>query len=60
VINHIQQVKRNPRQERPHPLKEEDIAKINSYHAFEEKSSALMAKQEKGTKPACALPYHLR
>ncbi|WP_097132588.1 phosphocholine-specific phospholipase C [Pedobacter xixiisoli] len=59
VINHIQQVKGKPKQEKPHALKEQDIVKINRYHAFEGSSSALMAKQEKGTKPACALPYHL-
>lgn len=59
VIDHIQKVKLNPKQERPHGLKQEDIAKINTHHAFDEQASALMAKQEKGTKPACALPYHL-
>ncbi len=59
VINHIQQVKNNPKQEKPHPLKDADIAKINRYHAFDPSSSALMAEQERGTKPACALPYHL-
>ena len=59
VINHIQQVKNKPKQERPRPLKEEDITKINRQQAFELSSSALMAKQEIGTKPACALPYHL-
>lgn len=60
VINHIQQVKYKPKQGRPHPLETEDIAKINKYHAFDEKASALMARQEKGTKPACALPYCFR
>lgn len=59
VINHIQQVKNNPKQEKPHPLNDADIAKINRYHAFDSSSSALMAEQERGTKPACALPYHL-
>ncbi|MNK10191.1 Non-hemolytic phospholipase C precursor [compost metagenome] len=59
VIHHIHQKKFNPKQEKPHPLREEDIAKINQHHAFQAGSSALMAKQETGTKPACALPYHL-
>lgn len=59
VINHIQQVRHNPKQERPGALKEEDIVKINLQHAFHKESSALMAKQELGTKKACALPYQL-
>ncbi|WP_293300289.1 phosphocholine-specific phospholipase C [Pedobacter sp. UBA4863] len=59
VIEHIQKVKHKPKQERPHSLKEEDILKINRHHAFEKGSSALMAAQERGTKPACALPYYL-
>lgn len=59
VINHIQQVKNKPKQEKPRPLKEDDITKINAYHAFDRSASALMAKQEMGTKPACTLPYHL-
>lgn len=58
VISHIQQVKSKPKQEKPHPLKELDVAKINRYQAFDASASALMAKQEKGTKPACAIPYH--
>ncbi|RWU05768.1 phospholipase C, phosphocholine-specific [Pedobacter chitinilyticus] len=60
VIDHIQKVKNKPQQRIPFPLKEDEIAKINRHHAFEDGVSALMAKQEKGTKPACALPYHLR
>jgi phospholipase C len=59
VINHIQQVRNNPKQERPRPLSQEEIIKINQQHAFDKSSSAFMAKQELGTKPACALPYHL-
>lgn len=60
VIDHIQKVKTKPQQRIPFPLKEEDIAKINGHHAFEDGASAFMAKQETGTKPACALPYYLR
>ena len=59
VIRKIQQVRDNPKQERPHPLKEDEIIKVNQQHAFQLQSSVLMPKQELGTKPACALPYHL-
>lgn len=59
VINDIQQAKLKPLQNNPDPLDAVEIEKINSHHAFEQGTSALMAKQEIGTKPACALPYHL-
>jgi len=60
VIDGIQKVKSKPQQRIPSPLKDEDIAKINQHHAFEDGASALVAKQERGTRPACALPYYLK
>jgi phospholipase C len=59
VINHIQQAKTKPRQNNPAPLTAVDIEKINQYHPFEKEASIFMAKQEKGVKPACSLPYQL-
>src|SRR5690606_25306794 len=35
------------------------IEKINAYPSFSPSSPSPMPKQEKGTKPACALPYQL-
>lgn len=59
VITSIQNAKNKPAQAKPDPLTQEEIAKINAHHAFSAQSPAAMPRQEKGTRPACALPYLL-
>jgi phospholipase C len=57
VITNIQDAKNRPAQLVPKPLSRKKIKKINKYPSFSPDLSSLMPKQEKGTKPACALPY---
>ncbi len=59
VIKNIQNAKNKPKQAIPTALSEEEIKKINHYDSFSAKSSDWMPQQEKGTRPACALPYML-
>ncbi|GAA4300043.1 phosphocholine-specific phospholipase C [Compostibacter hankyongensis] len=59
VITDIQNARNKPAQETPTPLSREEIEKINKHAAFSEGSSSWMPQQEKGTRPACALPYRL-
>lgn len=59
VITHIQNAKNKPPQVAPTPLSREDIEKINRHPPFAPGSSSWMPQQEKGTRPACALPYEL-
>nr|WP_121269499.1 phospholipase C, phosphocholine-specific [Pedobacter schmidteae] len=59
VIVSINNAKNKPAQVKPDPLTAEEIEKINQHHAFSDLSPAVMPKQEKGTRLACALPYQL-
>lgn len=59
VITNIHNARSKPKQLTPAPLSGEDIQKINDHPAFSPASSPFMPQQEKGTKPACALPYQL-
>ncbi len=59
VITNIGNAKNKPAQPGPVALSETDILKINTSDAFSADNSVHMPKQERGTKPACALPYAL-
>jgi phospholipase C len=59
VIKGIQLAKTKPAQAAPEALSKNDIDQINAKLPFEAGASAHAAIQEKGTKPACALPYQL-
>ncbi|RZL36337.1 MAG: phospholipase C, phosphocholine-specific, partial [Pedobacter sp.] len=59
VVANIQNAKLKPAQVTPTQLTKADIEKINAKHPFEKDASEFAATQEKGTKPACALPYQL-
>jgi phospholipase C len=57
VITGIQNAKNKPAQVKPDPLTAEQIKQINAHPAFDPNSPSAMPQQEKGTRPACALPY---
>ncbi|TKC12155.1 phospholipase C, phosphocholine-specific [Pedobacter polaris] len=59
VITEIQNAKSKPAQVTPSPLTQVEIDKINTKHSFEKEASEFAALQEKGTRPACAIPYQL-
>lgn len=59
VIDSIQNAKNKPAQAIPQPLSEKEIKWINQNQSFSGQGSNWMAEQEKGTRPACALPYVL-
>jgi len=59
VIKGIQLAKTKPAQAAPEALSKNNIDQINAKLPFEAGASAHAAIQEKGTKPACALPYQL-
>ncbi|RZK56095.1 MAG: phospholipase C, phosphocholine-specific [Pedobacter sp.] len=59
VITNIQNAKSKPAQVKPSPLNSAAIETINQLHAFEKGASEFATAQEKGIKPACALPYQL-
>ncbi|SEQ79380.1 phosphocholine-specific phospholipase C [Pedobacter rhizosphaerae] len=59
VVTEIGNARNKPAQVGPTALNKVEVAKINKHDAFSPQSSGFMPKQEKGTKPACALPYHL-
>ncbi len=59
VLIQINNARNKPAQLSPNPLKRDEIEKINSYPSFSVLSPDVMAKQETGTRPACALPYQL-
>lgn len=59
VIISIHNAKNKPAQVKPNPLTSQEIKNINTYPSFSPSSPAVMPKQEKGTKPACSLPYQL-
>ncbi|MCH5683203.1 hypothetical protein LWM68_02255 [Niabella sp. W65] len=57
MIDNIQNAKNKPAQVIPQPLTAAEIASINQNHPFSAPASQWVAEQEKGTRPACALPY---
>lgn len=59
VVADIGNAKNKPAQVAPSALNKAEVAKINKYEAFSPDTSVYAAKQENGTKPACALPYNL-
>jgi len=59
VITGIQNAKNKPAQVKPDALTAAEISNINAHTAFDPASPSAMPQQEKGTKPACALPYQL-
>ncbi|WP_316802392.1 phosphocholine-specific phospholipase C [Pedobacter nototheniae] len=59
VVTNIGNAKNKPAQVGPTALNRNEVAKINKNEGFSVQTSAHMPKQEKGAKPACALPYHL-
>jgi phospholipase C len=60
VIGDIQNAKSKPAQVTPTALAKEEIDKINSLPPFHKDASEFAPVQEKGIKPACALPYQLQ
>lgn len=59
VITGIQRAKTKPPQTTPTELSSDEMIKINAQLPFSPSASAYAAVQEKGTRPACALPYQL-
>ncbi|WP_316816410.1 phosphocholine-specific phospholipase C [Pedobacter nyackensis] len=59
VLINITNARNKPAQVKPDPLTPQEIEKINAYQSFSPSSPASMARQEKGTSLACALPYQL-
>lgn len=59
MITGIQNAKNKPAQVKPDALTAAEISNINAHTAFDPASPSAMPQQEKGTKPACALPYQL-
>jgi phospholipase C len=59
VVTGIQNAKSKPAQVVPNPLSKAEITGINQHLPFSSSSPQAMSVQEKGTKPACALPYQL-
>jgi len=59
VVKNINNAKNKPSQPSPTALSDIEIAKINEFEALSAQTSRYAPKQEKGTKPACALPYQL-
>lgn len=60
VITGIHQAKTKPPQVTPQPLTPAEIVKINTRFPFEHDASEQAPVQEKGVRPACALPYFLQ
>lgn len=59
VVKNINNAKNKPAQPSPTALSDIEIAKINKFEALSAQTSRYAPKQEKGTKPASALPYQL-
>lgn len=59
VITGIQNARSKPAQVTPAALSKAEIEKINANLPFTNLASEFAPLQEKGTKPACALPYQL-
>ncbi|MCY1515405.1 Non-hemolytic phospholipase C [compost metagenome] len=60
VITGIQNAKVKPPQGTPQPLTAAEVEKINALLPFAPNASVHAPVQEKGTRPACALPYFLQ
>jgi len=60
VISAIQAAKSKPAQATPPPLSTQDIEKMNQLLPFMPGASVHAPVQEKGQRPACALPYYLQ
>ncbi|MFD2285126.1 phospholipase C, phosphocholine-specific [Pedobacter petrophilus] len=59
VITNIINAKNKPAQPKPTALSIAEISKINKVDSVSAQASIYAPRQEKGTKPACALPYQL-
>lgn len=59
VVEHIQNAKNKPEQKPPAPLNQNEIAAINQNPAWSAANKDRIPQQEKGTRPASALPYRL-
>ncbi|PWS27896.1 phospholipase C, phosphocholine-specific [Pedobacter yonginense] len=59
VVTSIANAKNKPAQVGPTALNKAEVSKINQHQSFSFETSVHMPQQEKGVKPACALPYHL-
>jgi len=59
VVTSIGNARNKPPQVGPTALNKGEVAKINQHESFSTQTSVHAPSQEKGTKPACALPYHL-
>jgi phospholipase C len=59
VVTQIQQAKNKPPQLTPEALNKVQVEKINAHLPFHPEVSSFVAQQEKGVKPACAIPYLL-
>ncbi|WP_316735612.1 phosphocholine-specific phospholipase C [Pedobacter aquatilis] len=59
VVANIVNAKNKPAQLGPTALNKVEVAKMNRFENFANETSKYAPKQEKGTKPACALPYQL-
>ena len=59
VVTNIGNAKNKPAQVGPTALNKAEVAKINKFESFSAETSSHAPRQEKGAKPACALPYHL-
>lgn len=59
VITGLQNAKSKPAQVEPTALSAVEIDKINQKFPFQNEASVFAPVQEKGTRPACAIPYQL-
>jgi phospholipase C len=59
VITGLQHAKSKPAQVQPTELSALEIDKINTKLPFQNEASVFAPVQERGTKPACAIPYQL-
>ncbi|WP_018631217.1 phosphocholine-specific phospholipase C [Niabella aurantiaca] len=59
VVQDIQNARNKPEQKPPLPLTEEEIRAVNGATAGTPANRSRMPRQEKGTRPATALPYRL-
>ncbi|PWS32727.1 phosphocholine-specific phospholipase C [Pedobacter paludis] len=59
VVTSIENAKNKPAQVGPTALNQTEVSKINKHQSFSSETSIHIPKQESGSKPACALPYHL-
>ncbi|WP_231458605.1 MULTISPECIES: phosphocholine-specific phospholipase C [unclassified Pedobacter] len=59
VVANIINARNKPAQAGPTALNKVEVEKMNRFENFSSETSKYAPKQENGTKPACALPYHL-